>query len=139
MNDGGQQAWKCRFGYPVTIRRHGIAMGLAIVMFGAVCMGGWAETSGLAGSSVPGAVKWHPGHYYALMNFMRTNPRIMAQVYRELKATPALRGLQVRYEWPELEPEEGRYDFTAIERVLAELAPQNKRLIMLLELKSFKP
>ena len=46
MNDGGQQAWKCRFGYPVTIRRHGIAMGLAIVMFGAVCMGGWAETSG---------------------------------------------------------------------------------------------
>ena len=43
MNDGGQQAWKCRFGYPVTIRRHGIAMGLAIVMFGAVCMGGWAE------------------------------------------------------------------------------------------------
>ena len=64
-------------------------------------------------------MKWHPGHYYALMNFMRTNPRIMAQVYRELKATPALRGLQVRYEWPELEPEEGRYDFTAIERVLA--------------------
>ena len=50
MNDGGQQAWKCRFGYPVTIRRHGIAMGLAIVMFGAVCMGGWAERSGFAGS-----------------------------------------------------------------------------------------
>ena len=139
MNDDGRQARKCRFGYPVAIRRHGIAMGLAIVMFGAVYTGGWAETSGPAESSVPGAVKWHPGHYYALMNFMRTNPKIMAQVYRELNATPALRGLQVRYEWPELEPEEGRYDFTAIERVLAELAPQNKRLIVLLELKSFKP
>ena len=139
MNDGGWQAWKCRFGYPAAIRRHGIAMGLAIVMFGVVYTGGWAETSGPAESSVPGAVKWHPGHYYALMNFMRTNPKIMAQVYRELNATPALRGLQVRYEWPELEPEEGRYDFTAIERVLAELAPQNKRLIVLLELKSFKP
>ncbi len=139
MNGGGQQSRKCRFGYPVAIQRHGVAMGLAIFIFCAVCTGGWAETSGPAGSSLQGAVKWHPGHYYALMNFMRTNPKIMAQVYSELKATPALRGLQVRYEWPELEPEEGRYDFTAIERVLAELAPQNKRLIVLLELKSFKP
>jgi hypothetical protein len=36
-------------------------------------------------------VKWHPGHYYAPMTFMRSNPTIMAQVYAELKATPALR------------------------------------------------
>ncbi|MCW5800178.1 MAG: Glycoside hydrolase [Nitrospira sp.] len=86
-----------------------------------------------------GVVKWHPGHYYAPMLFMRHNPAIMAQVYRELQATSALRGLQIRFEWPELEPEEGRYDFTAIERVLAELVPQNKRLVVLLELKSFRP
>lgn len=48
-----------------------------------------------------------PGHYHALMSFIRTNPKIIFQVYSELKATPASRGLQIRYEWPELEPEEG--------------------------------
>ncbi len=89
--------------------------------------------------TVPGVVKWHPGHYYAPMTFMRTNPSIMAQVYAELKATPALRGLQVRFSWPELEPEEGRYDFKGIEQLLTELAPLNKHLVILLELKSFSP
>ena len=89
--------------------------------------------------TTPGAVKWHPGHYYAPMPFMRANPSIMAQIYAELKATPALRGLQVRFPWPELEPEEGRYDFKAIEQILAELAPMNKHLVILLELKSFSP
>lgn len=87
----------------------------------------------------PGIVKWHPGHYYAPMTFMRTNPSIMAQVYAELKATPALRGLQMRFSWPDLEPEEGRYDFSGIEQILAELAPSNKHLVILLELKSFHP
>lgn len=87
----------------------------------------------------PGVVKWHPGHYYAPMTFMRTNPSIMAQVYAELKATPALRGLQIRFPWPELEPEEGRYDFKGIEQVLTELASVNKHLVILLELKSFSP
>lgn len=140
MNVSGQEAWKCRAGFIAAVRRHGVAMSIACAVLCAVASaGGWLEVSGAAGLSDPGAVKWHPGHYYALMSFMRTNPKIMAQVYSELKATPALRGLQVRYEWPELEPEEGRYDFTAIERVLAELVPQNKRLVVLLELKSFKP
>ena len=87
----------------------------------------------------PGVVKWHPGHYYAPMTFMRSNPTIMAQVYAELKATPALRGLQMRFPWPELEPEEGRYDFKGIEKILAGLAPLNKHLVILLELKSFNP
>lgn len=87
----------------------------------------------------PGVVKWHPGHYYAPMTFMRTNPSIMAQVYAELKATPSLRGLQIRFPWPELEPEEGRYDFKGIEQVLTELASVNKHLVILLELKSFSP
>ena len=85
----------------------------------------------------PGVVKRHPGHYHTPMAYMRTNPSIMAQVYAELKATPPLRGLQIRFPWPELEPEEGRYDFTAIEQILDELAPLNKHLVILLELKSF--
>lgn len=89
--------------------------------------------------TTPGVVKWHPGHYYTPMTFMRTNPSIMAQIYTELKSTPALRGLQVRFTWPELEPDEDRYDFTGIEKILAELIPLNKHLVILLELKSFNP
>ncbi len=89
--------------------------------------------------TTPGIVKWHPGHYYAPMTFMRANPAIMAQVYAELKATPAFRGLHMRFSWPDLEPEEGRYDFSGIEQILAELAPSNKHLVILLELKSFSP
>ncbi|MCS6328574.1 MAG: glycoside hydrolase [Nitrospira sp.] len=140
MYDDGQDASNGRPGVIAAIPRHHTAMRILLVVLCAMaCTGSWPVKTAAADVSDPGAVKWHPGHYYAPMSFMRTNPKIMAQVYRELQATPALRGLQMRVEWPELEPEEGQYDFTAIERVLAELAPHNKRLIVLLELKSFKP
>ncbi len=140
MYDDGQDASNGRPGVIAAIPRHHTAMRiLLVVLCATACTGSWPVKTAAADVSDPGAVKWHPGHYYAPMSFMRTNPKIMAQVYRELQATPALRGLQMRFEWPELEPEEGQYDFTAIERVLAELAPHNKRLIVLLELKSFKP
>ena len=82
-----------------------------------------------ASSSATTAVKWHPGHYYALMGQGKqgkNNPKYMAQVYRELKKTPALRGIQIRYEWAELEPTENMYDFTSMERHLTELAAQKK-------------
>ena len=84
-------------------------------------------------------VKWHPGHYYTLMGQGKNNPKYMTQVYRELKKTPALRGLQIRYHWAELELEENMYDFTSIEQLLAELTAQKKRLIILLQTKSFDP
>ncbi len=85
------------------------------------------------------AVKWHPGHYYTLMGQSKNNPKQMAQIYRELKNTPLLRGIQIRYDWAELEPEENVYNFSSIEHHLAELASQKKRLIILLQLKSFDP
>ncbi|SFE55456.1 hypothetical protein SAMN05428977_102031 [Nitrosomonas sp. Nm166] len=90
-------------------------------------------------SPVTTAVKWHPGHYYTLMGQGKNNPQYMAQVYRELKKTPALRGLQIRYDWAELEPEEDVYNFTSIEQHLAQLTEQKKRLIILLQMKSFNP
>lgn len=140
MYDGGREPRMGRSGLFSAVRQHGIAVCVVFVVLCAVVgTGGWPARTAAAGESDPGAVKWHPGHYYAPMSFMRTNPTIMAHVYRELQLTPTLRGLQVRYEWPELEPEEGRYDFSAIERVLAELVTQNKRLVVLLELKSFRP
>ena len=78
----------------------------------------------------PGSVNWHPGHYYAIMSSGKNKPDYLQQVYSELKDTPSLRGMQVRYSWAELEKSFGVYDFTSIEERLAELAVQNKRLII---------
>ncbi len=100
---------------------------------------GALAAAGPATPSVTNGVKWHPGHYYTLMSSSKNNPQHLAQVCSELKATPALRGVQIRYEWPDLEPAEGQYDFTAIEQTLAALAAQNKRLVILLQTKSFNP
>lgn len=87
-------------------------------------------------NSEAGAVKWHPGHYYTLMGG-KNNPQYLSQVYRELENTPALRGVQIRYEWIDLEPSEGAYDFSQIEQRLRELSERKKRLIVLLQIKSF--
>ncbi|WP_394809618.1 glycoside hydrolase [Nitrosomonas sp.] len=85
----------------------------------------------------PGSIKWHPGHYYTLVGSGKNNPAYLEQVYSELNDTPALRGIQVRYSWVELEKSYGVYDFSSIEERLSELAAQNKRLMILLELKSW--
>ena len=85
----------------------------------------------------PGSVKWHPGHYYTLVGSGKNNPAYLEQVYSELNDTPALRGIQVRYSWAELETSYGVYNFTSIEKRLSELAAKNKRLMILLELKSW--
>jgi hypothetical protein len=87
----------------------------------------------------PGSVKWHPGHYYTLVSWGKNDPAYLAQVYSELNDTPALRGIQVRYSWAELETSYGVYNFTSIKKRLSELAAQNKRLMILLELKSWDP
>jgi len=79
-------------------------------------------------------VKWHPGHYYTLFN---TSAYYLKQVFQELDTTPALRGVQVRFYWPTLEPSEGQYDFSSIDQLLTQLEGHNKRLIILLQLKTF--
>ena len=83
------------------------------------------------------SVKWHPGHYYQILDWGKNNPTHLEQVYREIQETPALRGVQIRYSWAELEKEWGVYDFTSIDQRLAELAAQKKRLIILLDLKTY--
>lgn len=88
---------------------------------------------------VTGPVKWHPGHYYTIMGFGKDKTWYMDQVYRELKSTPALRGLQVRYLWAEIEKSEGVYDFASIDRQLAALTTRGKRLVIQVQTKSFDP
>ena len=85
------------------------------------------------------AVKWHPGHYFSLYSSSKNNPTYLARVYSELQATPALRGVQIRYEWAELETAKGVFDFTSIDARLAELAAIGKRLVIMLQTKSFNP
>jgi hypothetical protein len=85
------------------------------------------------------AVKWHPGHYVILLGKGKDSSFYMQNIYQELKETPALRGVTIRYNWAELEPKKGVYNFKSIDHHLAELTERKKRLIILLEMKSFRP
>jgi len=95
---------------------------------------GTAHAAGATSSSV----KWHPGHYYTIIGD-KNSSSYMKAVYNDLKNTPALRGVQIRYKWAELETSYGVYNFTSIDKRLAELAAQNKRLVIMLQMKSFDP
>lgn len=89
------------------------------------------------GNNVRVPVKWHPGHYVTLLPDGAPRLAYMQRAIGELQANPALRGLQIRYTWAELEPERGLYDFSRIERDLELLAAADKRLFILLQTKSF--
>lgn len=91
------------------------------------------------GAVTPNAVKWHPGHYLMLMSYGKNSSYYLQNVYNELEAHSALRGVAVRFTWKELEPAKGVYNFSSIDKHLAEVAARNKRLMILLETKSFKP
>ncbi|SFE40638.1 glycoside hydrolase [Nitrosomonas sp. Nm166] len=91
------------------------------------------------GAVTQNPIKWHPGHYVTLVNPGKDSSRYMAKVYSELETYSALRGITIRYRWSELESQKDVYNFTSIDKHLAELAERDKRLIILLETKSFKP
>lgn len=56
-----------------------------------------------------------------------------------LLSHPAIAGAQIMYAWAELEPEQGRYVFDAIEDDLAYLASHDKRLFVQLQDATFNP
>lgn len=89
------------------------------------------------GPESPAQVKWNPGHYVTLPYEPARKATYMREVLDELEAHPVLRGVQKRYTWAELEPTEGHYDFSSIERDLALLSSKNKRLVILLQIKAF--
>ncbi|SEQ20723.1 hypothetical protein [Nitrosomonas ureae] len=84
----------------------------------------------------PNSVKWHPGHYYAILNYGKNSSRYLSQVYKELQETPALRGIQIRYRWAELEQTEDEYNFSSITKRLSELSSMNKRLVIVIDTKA---
>lgn len=75
-------------------------------------------------------VKYHPGHWVAFEG----EATLAAFPYPD---EPAIRGFSVRYRWAALEPEPGRYDFTAIRRDLAIAAKHGKQLVAFLIDKTF--
>lgn len=81
-------------------------------------------------------IKWHPGHYVTLVYPGPSKPAYMENVYQELADYPALRGVTIRFRWPDLEPTKGSYDFSSISNHLKALAARKKRLIILIELRS---
>ncbi len=101
-------------------------IGMILVPLGAV-----------AAASDHTAVKWHPGHYYIIKGSRKNNTEYLAQVYSELDATPALNGMMIRYFWADLEDSKGVYDFSSIDKRLAELAARGKRLVIQVQTKSF--
>lgn len=101
-------------------------IGMILVPLGAV-----------AATSDSTAVKWHPGHYYIIKGSRKNNTEYLSQVYSELVATPALKGMMIRYFWMDLEDSEGVYDFSSIDKRLAELAARGKRLVIQVQTKSF--
>lgn len=115
------------------MRTASIALLFAI---GMVLPWGMAHAGAVFIPPVDNPIKWHPGHYVTLVGSGPSNSWYMEQVYSELKETPTLRGITIRYRWSELESAKGVYDFSAIDKHLTELAIHKKRLIILLELKS---
>lgn len=72
--------------------------------------------------------KWHPGHY-VFVGGSEINPAAHLDAH--------FRGVQKCYNWSDLEPAEGRYDFTAIRSDLALLKTHGKQLVLQCQYKAF--
>ena len=123
-----------------TITKHNhYVMLIALLFLMSMILIPWGAKHAVAATPVVTTpVKWHPGHYYTIMSYGKNTSWYLSQVYKELKATPALRGMQVRYRWSELESAEGEYNFSAIAKRLSELSAINKRLVIVIETKAFE-
>jgi hypothetical protein len=99
-----------------------IILAVVILLFSS-CSGNRSEVN-------KSEIKFHPGHYVAVGTFFEI-PKI------EYLDEPAVQGVNKRYLWRTLEPEEGVYDFSSIEEDLDYLAAHDKQLVVFLMDKSF--
>ncbi len=83
-------------------------------------------------------IKWHPGHYFQLMGGAKHHPKYMMDgIYKDMAATPAIQGIQVRYMWGDLETSKGVYNFASIDKHLEEMTKRKKRLVIMVQTKAF--
>ncbi len=84
----------------------------------------------LATSASAQGIKWHPGHYVMLPGggSVSTNLKCIDEIGR----VSAIKGVEVRIWWYDLEPSKGVYDFSMIDKYLARLKaqPTAKRLVV---------
>ena len=90
-----------------------------------------ATTASEAVRSAEPAMKRHSGHYVALSELDTV------QSVRHLDE-PALRGVNKRYYWADLEPQKDAYELGTIKRDLAFLKAQNKQLVVFITDKTFR-
>lgn len=117
--------------------------GLVVAAMAALVACGSPESTALqADVSEPNVgVKWHPGHYYQPMSAdLSADSYVMRDAYDEMYATPAIRGIQLRLEWADLEVEKDKYDFSIIDGHLEKLVTtgdKSRRLFVLIHTKTF--
>lgn len=93
-----------------------------------LCVGGEAECAPPPQSG-GGSVKWNPGHYL-LAGYARKN-------FPEIENRKHFKGAKVEYNWADLEPNKGDYDFSGVERTLQALQKDGKRLFLTVRYKTF--
>ncbi len=98
-----------------------------------------AQASLAVAPALKGKVKYHPGHYYQVPEGSDLSGNFSEIVANEMASTATLRGPQIRYSWRELEPTQNNYKFERIAEQLSQLQSKAKRLVILLQTKSFQP
>ena len=78
------------------------------------------------------ARKFHKGHYIALMSYFDTTKAMAASM------KPGVKGFMKRYQWKELEPTQGSYNFSEIQADLTWCAANGMQLIVMVEDKTFQ-
>ena len=76
--------------------------------------------------------KFNKGHYVALMSYDDSTKMMAASM------KPGVRGFLKRYDWRELEPTQGNYNFSEIQSDLIWCAANGMQLVVMIEDKSFR-
>jgi hypothetical protein len=74
-------------------------------------------------------IKWNPGHYMLVFRG-DSHDVVMSKRIPEVCAEPALQGMQLRADWPDLESAKGQYNFLELDQIYAALAACGKRLVV---------
>ncbi|MDZ5460930.1 beta-galactosidase [Azohydromonas lata] len=80
-------------------------------------------------------VKWNPGHYIALS---RRDDASVIQALKEIQRFPQVKGLLLRYNWRQMEPRKGDYQFSGIDRDIQLARAYGKRVFIMVETKAFR-
>lgn len=103
---------------------------MKIISLGCLFVLGLSRNSALQGVEL--AEKYHPGHYVAIAE---------VEAVSSIKALDeaAVRGVNKRYYWADLEPERGAYNFSSIKSDLEFLRNHRKQLVVFITDKTFNP